>query len=144
MIGVAERIRELRQRTGKTQDELAALLGMSPMSYFDIEAHDNELEMVPSLRQVKVLAEHLGVSSVELFGEVAIPDGQRLRYPILVARTEDYRRSTGSSEEALGDLVGWELRHFLTSENAMLDNYPVDFVKDLCGVLQLPWLRALP
>ena len=144
MTGVAKRIHKLRELTGRTEKDLAALLDMTIASYCDVEAHDDELEMVASLRQVKVLAEHLGVSCAELFGEETVRGEQPLRYPMLVARTEECRRSAGSSEEAFAELVGCELRDFLTSENAMLDNYPIDFLKSLCGLLQIPWTHALP
>jgi transcriptional regulator with XRE-family HTH domain len=144
MIGDAKRVRELRQRTGRKEHDLAALLGMSSASYFDIEANDDELEMVLSLRQVKLLAEHLGVSTAELFGKERVPTERRLEYRMLVVRTEDYLRSAGISEETLVEQVGWELRDFFTSEDATLDNYPVDFLKSLCDVLQVPWTHALP
>ena len=44
MNDVAKRVRELRERTGKSIEEMASLLDMSRMSYFDIEFHDDELE----------------------------------------------------------------------------------------------------
>ena len=39
MNDVAKRVRELRERTGKSVEDMASLLDMSPMSYFDIEFH---------------------------------------------------------------------------------------------------------
>jgi DNA-binding XRE family transcriptional regulator len=53
MDNVAKRVRELRERTGKSVEDMASLLDMSPMSYFDIEFHDDELEAVPSLRGLR-------------------------------------------------------------------------------------------
>jgi hypothetical protein len=40
--------------------------------------------------------------------------------------------------------VGWKLDDFFASEDAMLDNYPVDFLQVLCKELQIPWIHALP
>jgi transcriptional regulator with XRE-family HTH domain len=144
MKGAAKRVRELRERTGKSADDLARLLGMSPMSYFDIEFHDDELESVPSLRQVRELAMRLGVSAVELVTGSTTDVNERIRWPDLVSRTLDYRRTAGVTENVFEDLVGWKLGDFFASEDAMLDNYTVDFLKELCKKLQISWVHALP
>jgi transcriptional regulator with XRE-family HTH domain len=144
MKGAAKRVRELRERTGKSADDLASLLDISPMSYFDIEFHDDELESVPSLRQVRQLAMCLGVSATELVAGSTTDVSERIRWPDLVSRTLDYRRTAGVTENALEDLVGWKLGDFFASEDAMLDNYTVDFLKRLCKELQISWVHALP
>ena len=143
MNDVAKRVRELRERTGKSVEEMASLLDMSRMSYFDIEFHDDELESVPSLRQVRLLAEYLGVSAAELVTGSTTDVNERIRWHDLVARTLDYRRTNGITEDAFEDLVGWKLDDFFASEDAMLDNYPVDFLQVLCRELQIPWVHAL-
>jgi transcriptional regulator with XRE-family HTH domain len=144
MNDVAKRVRELRERTGKSVEDMASLLDMSPMSYFDIEFHDDELEAVPSLRQVRQLAECLGVSTAELVTGLTTDVNERIRWPDLIARTLDYRRTAGVTADAFEDLVGWKLDDFFASEDAMLDNYPVDFLQVLCKELQIPWIHALP
>ena len=144
MNDVAKRVRELRERTGKSVEDMASLLDMSRMSYFDIEFHDDELESVPSLRQVRQLAEYLGVSAAELVTGSTTDANERIRWHDLVARTLDYRRTPGITEDAFEDLVGWKLDDFFASEGAMLDNYPVDFLQVLCKELQIPWVDALP
>ena len=144
MNDVAKRVRELRERTGKSIEEMASLLDMSRMSYFDIEFHDDELESVPSLKQVRQLAQYLGVSAAELVTGSTTDVNERIRWHDLVARTLDYRRTNGITEDAFEDLVGWKLDDFFASEDAMLDNYPVDFLQVLCKELQISWVDALP
>ena len=144
MNDAAKRVRELRERTGKSVEEMASLLDMSRMSYFDIEFHDDELESVPSLKQVRQLAQYLGVSAAELVTGSTRDVNERIRWHDLVARTLDYRRTNGITEDAFEDLVGWKLDDFFASEDAMLDNYPVDFLQVLCKELQIPWVGALP
>ena len=144
MKGTEKRVRELREHTGKSVEDLASLLNMSPMSYFDIEFHDDELESVPSLRQVRQLAECLGVSAAELVTGSAMDVNERIRWRDLVSSTLECRRTVGVTEDAFEDLVGWKLGDFFASEDAMLDNYTVDFLKGLCKELQMSWVHALP
>jgi len=66
MMKYAEIIRSLRDKTGKSQDEMAELLGMTFMSYSDLELHDDELCSVPSLREVKKMCDIFGISPVQL------------------------------------------------------------------------------
>ena len=112
MNDAAKRVRELRERTGKSVEEMASLLDMSRMSYFDIEFHDDELESVPSLKQVRQLAQYLGVSAAELVTGSTRDVNERIRWHDLVARTLDYRRTNGITEDAFEDLVGWKLDDF--------------------------------
>ena len=53
MTGDPERIKGLRERVDKSTDEVAALVGLSDMAYFDLESYEDELRTVLSLRQVK-------------------------------------------------------------------------------------------
>jgi len=144
MKGVAKRVRELRERTGKSAEDLASLLEMSAMSYFDIEFHDDELESVPSLRQVRQLAACLGVSTAELVTGFTTDVNERIRWHDLASSTLDCRHTAGVTEDAFEDLVGWKLGDFFASEDAMLDNYTVDFLKRLCKELKISWVHALP
>lgn len=66
MMKYAEIIRSLRDKTGKSQDEMAELLGMTFMSYSDLELHDHELCSVPSLGEVKKMCDIFGISPVQL------------------------------------------------------------------------------
>jgi transcriptional regulator with XRE-family HTH domain len=67
MTGDAERIRTLRQRVGKSAEEIALVAGLGHMAYFDLESYDDELRTVLSLTQVKRLADAFGVPAAALF-----------------------------------------------------------------------------
>jgi transcriptional regulator with XRE-family HTH domain len=75
MTAYAERIRNLRERSGKSIKEMCDLLGMSDMEYFDLELHDSELPTVSSLNQIRRLAAALDVTVITLLSEdgVAAP-----------------------------------------------------------------------
>jgi transcriptional regulator with XRE-family HTH domain len=143
MTGVAARIRQLREQRGSTQSEAARLLGLSAMEYFDLELYDDELESVPSLATVKRIAEYLGVPAVGLFPNSSSTEATPMPYAELVARAQEYMRSTGLTRAELEAAVGWDLANFFAGEAAMLANYPIDFLKHLCEPLGVPWLRAL-
>jgi DNA-binding XRE family transcriptional regulator len=141
----ASRIRELREKTGKTQAEMAAALDMTDMSYFDLEFHDDELIDVPSIEQVRRLASLLGVSVASLViepGETG-PSG-RVPYSELVARLEAHLRNSGMSLTEFEDVVGWSLSEFMESERKALDFYNIDFLKSLSEALGVNYLEALP
>jgi len=124
---------------------MAALLGMTPMTYFDLEAYDDELSAVPSLDQLGRLAAAHGVSSVALLTE----DGQtlptsRVTYPELVncitAHLSATRKSVGEFEEQ----AGWSLSDFLTNQLQAYASYPVEFLKSPSSCLGVDWLEVLP
>jgi DNA-binding XRE family transcriptional regulator len=145
MTGLASRIRGLRERLGMSQGEMAALLDMTDMSYFDLEVHDDELEAVPSLDQVRRLAAVFGITTAELVAEPAqaAPAG-RIRYVDLVDRMRSHVNAAGLSMAEFEDQVGWALEDFLASEHQALRSYNLDFLKDLCSSLGLDWREALP
>jgi transcriptional regulator with XRE-family HTH domain len=144
MTGAADRIRNLRERAGKTAAEVRSALGMSVANYRDLEGSDDELTMVVSLAQVRRLALALGVTPPELVAGTKLELDERISHEQLVARVLEYCRASGITRAELEDVVGWELENFVASEESMLANYPVDFLKHLCEPLQVPWIRAMP
>jgi len=139
-----ERIQMLRSRTGRTASEIAALVGISDMAYFDLEFHDDELRSVPSLATVKQLASVFGVPTRRLFDDASEPpSGPRLSYTDLVTRARQRIASDGTQEK-LEDAIGWYLDAFLRSEAAAMAEYPVEFLIELCQSLGIDWMDALP
>jgi transcriptional regulator with XRE-family HTH domain len=140
----AERVRTLRERTGLSSDEVAARVGLTRMGYFDLEFHDDELSTVPSLAEIKRLAEVFDVPTAALFTDdpAALPQ-RRLSYPELVDRVNATIAASGQ-KDALEDQIGWYLDGFLESEARALDEYPVEFLQALCDRLGVNWIEALP
>ena len=72
-IGTAERIRALRLKSGRTEQELASELGLTIQAYRDLEQHDEELESAVSIAQALKLANLLHTDLLTLLGETEIP-----------------------------------------------------------------------
>jgi hypothetical protein len=66
-----------------------------------------------------------------------------ISYNELVARVHALV-ANGTARGALEDDIGWDLGPFLESEARALSDYGVDFLKDLCERLNVPWMAALP
>jgi hypothetical protein len=145
MTPYAARIRRLRELTGKSVDDMAAAVGMEYMEYLDLELHDDELVIAPSLACVRKLATTLGVSAYALLSEAGagVPT-RRVSYADLVERVRTYLRDNNISREDFEDRVGWTLDDFFASEEHMLTEYNVGFLQDLCAVLDVYWMDALP
>ena len=63
-LNLGQKIRELRQRDGRTQETLAEAIGVTPQAVSRWEANGGypDMEMIPSI------AHYFGVSIDELFG----------------------------------------------------------------------------
>ncbi len=145
MTAYADRIRTLREKSGKSTEEMCDLLGMSDMGYFDLELHDSELPTVLSLDQIRRLATALSVTVSALISEdgLAVP-ARRIEYRELVEHTKDHLRKAGRTQKQFEDEIGWDLNDFFESEQKTIDSYNLEFVKALCGALGILWLEAVP
>jgi DNA-binding XRE family transcriptional regulator len=141
----AEIIKTLRNKTAKSQDEMAELLGMTAMSYFDLEFHDDELCSVPSLRAVKKMCDVFGISPVELLaGTQQLTD---LPVPIsfqdLMKRVKTHIAEKGQTQEQFEDETGWYISDCSANPEKIWDE-PVMFLQDICRPLGTDWLAAIP
>jgi transcriptional regulator with XRE-family HTH domain len=143
MTGDPERIKGLRERVGKSPDEVASLVGLSDMAYFDLESYEDELRTVLSLRQVKRLAAALGVATSALFVDDATPPNRSISHDELVTLVHRHL-ATGVSRETFEEEVGWELDSLFESEVATLSDYCVEFLEALCSRIGVDWMAALP
>ena len=66
-----KRLREARERSGKTIGEMAALLGLSWESYNDLEVYDEEIVDILSLQELITLSNALGIDLVDFFSNGA-------------------------------------------------------------------------
>src|SRR5215212_1520254 len=62
-----ELLRNARERSGKSIDEMAALMALSPESYNELEERDEQIIDSVSLRKVVVLGKALNVDLGEFF-----------------------------------------------------------------------------
>src|SRR5262245_19936362 len=141
ITGDAGRIKALRQRIGKTAEDIASLAGLGDMEYFDLEFHDDELRTVPSLAQINRLARALGVPTAALFSDEPLTPLQQTSYAQLVALVRAHLAS-GISREAFEDEIGWFLNDFFESEDKALSEYGVEFLQALCPRIGIEWVSA--
>jgi transcriptional regulator with XRE-family HTH domain len=138
-----QRLKALRELTGKSADEIASLAGLEYMEYFDLEFHDDELRTVPSLAQIKRLADVFTVPVAALFSDNPDVTLRRVPYAELVALVTA-QLAAGISKEAFEEEIGWELDAFFESEERALAQYGVEFLEALCTRLGIDWIAALP
>jgi transcriptional regulator with XRE-family HTH domain len=143
MRGDAKRIRALRERSGKSSHDIAALAGLGDMEYFDLEAYDDELMSVPSLAKIKRLAVAFGVPTPALFLDEPNIVRRHIPYAELVWLVKAHL-AAGTSKEVFEEQIGWDLDPFFDSEERALSEYGVEFLKALCRRLDIQWIAALP
>lgn len=142
MASIADRIKELRLKSGRTESELADALGLTTDAYADLERYDSEIDSTLSISQALLLADRLGTSIVELLAE---GDGQAAAVSIATVRaaiTTQIARSSGA-REALEDAIDWDLGPFLEAERDWSTVYTLDFLRRLAALVDLDWRRLL-
>ncbi len=146
MTKIADRIRRLRKKIGKTDVDMASLLGMSVDSYCDLETHDDELTTVPTIQQVKLLSDILGVSTINILvrNNSSTNPITNISYEELVTKTKEYIVANCANQLEFEDRVGWCLNDFFAGQDNAWNNYPIEFLQDLCGILNINWLETLP
>ena len=143
MTSDARRLTALRERTGRSSHEIASLAGLEDMEYFDLEFHDDELRTVPSLAQIKRLADVFDVPTAALFFDEPSAPLRRVPYAELLSLVRA-ELAGGISKERFEEDIGWELDAFLESEERALSDYGAEFLEALCLRLGIDWVAALP
>jgi transcriptional regulator with XRE-family HTH domain len=142
---IAERIRDLRGRSGRTERELADMLGLTVAGYCDLEQYDDELETTISIAQALALAHLLGTELAEIIGESVGPAPVQVS-AIRAGMVEQLDRSREAREE-LEDLIDWDLGPFLEAADQWMTVYTLDFIKSLSTAIGLNYgdvLAGLP
>jgi transcriptional regulator with XRE-family HTH domain len=141
---VANRIREARMRTGLTDTEASARLGMTVDSYDDLELHGDEAFTVASLRDLDALGRILGVKPrVLLLGKGAEGTRQAVTFGELVARLTERISEGGLTAEQLSNAIGWDIKDLLSDPNSLW-GFTVEALYDICKTIGCDWVAALP
>ena len=145
MEGIANRIENLRVESGKTDVEVALYLGLSIYEYGDLEAYDNEIIDVISIKTARRLAALYQESLLEfLCPEQEKWPEEQLSWRNMADRTVEVINKEALSVEEAEDQVGWYLKDFLTNPESYFEENPIMFVKDLASFLGIHWLSAIP
>jgi transcriptional regulator with XRE-family HTH domain len=136
-LSTAERIRELREKTGRSEHDLASALGLTLHSYQALEQHDGELESSVSVAQAIKLADLLQTDLLLLMGETEVP----VQMPIARVRSALNGRLGKSAEakELMEDTLNWDLGPFLEGSEEWTTVYTIDFVRQLAKAIEVDW-----
>jgi len=135
-------LREARERSGKTVDEMASLLGISRPSYYDLETYDDEIILVVSLKQLVTLSHALGIDLVEFFSNGAPKPAESVSLEALAESINEYLTANNLTVAEFEDAVGWELANCLTEPRQFM-NFNVDGLKDVTRPLGIDWRAVL-
>ncbi|MFZ5891915.1 MAG: hypothetical protein ACOY0T_12745 [Myxococcota bacterium] len=120
-------------------DDIAARLGLSLASYWDLEKHDDEAFCCVSLRQLVMLGDILGVSVVDLVSDHPSAPVSRAITPTDVAASLQQRLATQSDVNALSEALGWDVAAALANPDSIWDDWCLDTLCDVCGKLSMDW-----
>src|SRR5215212_2397620 len=138
----ANRIREARERSGKSIDEMVSLLGLSRESYYDLEMFDDEVILVISLQELITLSKALGIDLVEFFSNGAAKPAESVSLDALAEKINEYLTAHNLTVAEFEEAVGWELAKCLAEPREFM-NFNVDGLKDVTKPLGVDWRAVL-
>lgn len=135
MNPVARTIREARERTGRTIEEMASVVGLSADAYLDVECYNDEASSVLPLRQLVSVLRTLDLGVEDVFSHPAPHSVSRLQFGELLRQHLVHR---GQSVSAFEAAVGWEVASLLDNPES-LDAWTLDQLRDVCAVVDVDW-----
>ena len=136
------RLCEARERSGKSVDEMASLLGISRESYFDLEDYDDEITNTVSLRQLVLLSKAIGIDFVEFFSNGAPKPAQSVSLEALAEKINEYVKAHNLTVAEFEEEVGWELANSL-ADPSQFSNLNLDGLMDVTRPLGIDWRAVL-
>ncbi len=140
--GYTTRLIYFRQNAGKTVEETAAAIGMSPQSYADLESYDNELADCISLYKLMLLAKTLNFSLGDLFSDNGDVPQKAMTLEQLRDEILQYLETLNITVGQFENEVGWEVEKALSAPAEFL-NLNLTGLKDLCNKIGVSWLSVL-
>jgi transcriptional regulator with XRE-family HTH domain len=142
MGSLGSKLKLARELSGKTEREVAAALGISVPSYYDLETFDDELETCLSLAEVSKLCSLLRIDPVWLFTEGDLKGSSRMRLSELVDNIRSFIGARMTVDE-FEDKVGFVVSPCFEDWHAVLE-WNVECLRSVCSVIGIDWLAALP
>ncbi|HWE97529.1 MAG TPA: helix-turn-helix transcriptional regulator [Tepidisphaeraceae bacterium] len=143
-VSYADRIRHLRERSGRSHADVAAAVGVQLPWYYDVESHDEETTCGLTLLQLHRLSHSLGITLRQLLAtsdDFMAVQPQRLTLDDLAHRLRERVDALGIG--AVEDAVGWRLEHFLNDPSIAWEE-PVDFLRFSCHFVGVEWMEVVP
>jgi DNA-binding XRE family transcriptional regulator len=145
MDGYADKIRRMRLAAGKSEQEMAELIGINLPSYYDLESYDDEVLDCLSLYELKKMCQVLNITPAELLSDEANNDRRLNHLPFaeFIETVKKYLASEGITVAEFEDKAGWEMEGLLNNPEEIWERN-VQFLKDVCGELGINWLSVVP
>lgn len=144
MEGYADKIRQKRLAVGKSEREMAELIGINLPSYFDLESYDDEVVDCLSLSELSKMNQALNMTPAELFSEdVSGSDDAHLSFAEFIEKVKSHIESHDMTVPEFEDKVGWELESLLNDPEEIWKRN-VEFLKDVCVEVGINWLSVAP
>ena len=139
----AHRLREARERSGKSIDEMAGLLGMSWEGYNELEEDDDEIFESVSLRQVVTLGHALNLDLAEFFSSgPAKKRAESASLETLAEKISQYLVTEKLTVDEFEETAGWEVRHALTDPSRFMGFNLLGFI-EVSEIVGVDWRAVL-
>ncbi len=133
-----------RERAGISVPSLAAAVGITEPSCWDLLDQPSEVSMCLTLRQLAQLASALAVQPLSLVPD-APPSAQRHRtLSELADAVRDFCSAHHFSADQFGEKAGWDVQPFLQAPDSALDDWCLDSLRGVCNALDLHRPDFLP
>lgn len=141
MVGIiSKRFKELRERAGLSDEDIAHEMGISRSCIWDIESHEDELTSCYSPNEVSKFCRALAARPCDLFGAT---EESPISSKELVERIHMECRNRGISLEQFEEAVGWYLSRSIEPPEQLLEDMGVDGLQWLCRELRIDWRRVI-
>jgi transcriptional regulator with XRE-family HTH domain len=137
MRDIAERLKEARQRVGKSTEQLAGEAGMSLPSYYDLEAGQDWFNAV-SIAQISAIAQAVGMTFAELMCGDSRRDNQPTSERDLQSRLRAALSESHTDIPEFEKRLGWNVGPFLKDPQAVRD-WNIDCLRAVCQQLGINW-----
>ncbi len=135
------RFREVRERLGLNESELAIQSGLCAAAIWDIEACEGDLTGCYSPGDLRKICQVLRIHPVELFGEqISEPEVSAEELVRLIHEECILRNVT---IEQFEQAVGWRLSACIEPPQKLLEDISIDGLQWLCRELRIDWRRTL-
>jgi len=141
-IAYGVRLRNIRESTGRSPQEVADRLGISLLEYDELEAIAGTLNRSTSLTQLLQLSSVLNVSTRFIFEDEG-RENDRISCKELCTNIKSYLERTGTGISEFEERVGYEIRQTLEDPAKVMD-WNVDCLRFVCSEIGTNWLTALP
>ncbi len=144
MTSIGYRLKQERERGGKTPREIAHAMQIPLQTYYDLE-DDDSLYQVVSLGELHRLLQALRIPLRNLLEPSAVLAGDTMpatNFDDVRRALNAYLKERSRSVEQFEDIVGWTIGGFLT-DPAVAWDWNIDCVRDICRELKIHWVALL-